>query len=600
MRYPLVWCVLAVPAIAWARHFEEFSAPPTFALTARSIGGTKPARATAPYQTSSRIAAAGDGALAIDADSGALIRTDASGTGVAQLAIGSDAGLLAYDPIAHRAYVADRRGDRIVVVDVDDAHAELREAAAWATPAEPYGVALTPDRATVLVTAIADRVVVAYDAANGHEKWRAAVSAEPRGIATSADGRRATVASLASGAVDEIALDTPIDRELARAPAVHHIALPVAQPAQHARGAFAVTYLGDRVALTAFQLEVPVATVPQEEGHYGGGSSFTPPITHHLAFLGADGARALAATSVQEPRAVAWDGASDRAFVAGMANDIVISIDRASQLDAGAGTGAYLGKRCGADGLAITPTGDLLVWCSMSRDIARVAHDTMAVKRGPELVASSLDAQHHEGFVLFHTADANISAFGAMSCGNCHLDGRADGLSWHIKGENLQTPMLAGRLADTAPFKWDGTAKDLPSSLRQTVERLGGSGLSKRHIASLTAFLSATPPLRAPHREPEAVARGKQLFESAEVGCTMCHDGGAYTDRERHKLAAKKDFDTPSLRGLAASAPYFHDGSAPTLEAVVRDRGGVHGMADSATQLDDRQIADLTAFLETL
>jgi DNA-binding beta-propeller fold protein YncE len=565
-----------------------------FALTTRGIGGARPARATAAYQTSSRIAVAGDGALAIDADSGALIRTDGSGTELAQLEIGGDAGLLAYDPIARRAYVADRRGDRIVVVFVDDDHAELDKVAEWATPAEPYGVALTPDRATVLVTAIADRVVVAYDATSGHERWRAPVSAEPRGLAISADGTHATIASLASGALDELTLDPE------HAPTVRHAALPVTKAEEHARGAFAVTYLGDRMALAAYQLEVPIATVPEESGHYGGGSSFHPPITHHVAFLGANDSRALAMTSVHEPRAVAWDSASDRAFVAGMASDEVVSIERASQAGAVAGRGAYLGARCGADGLAITKDGDVLVWCALSRDIARISHDKFAVSRGPELVTSTLDAKHHEGYALFHTADPKLSAFGAMSCGNCHLDGRADGLSWHIHDQDLQTPMLAGRLADTAPFKWDGTAKDLPTSLKQTVERLGGSGLSKHDVSVLTAFLSATPPLRAPSRDAAAVARGKQLFESAEVGCVMCHDGGAYTDRERHQFASGPEFDTPSLRGIAASAPYFHDGSAPTLEAVVRDRGGVHGMADSAASLGDHQIADLTAFLETL
>ena len=595
MRISLALCVLSVPALAWARHGEEsFAPPPSFALTTRAIGGGRAARATAPYQTSSRIAAAGDGALAIDADSGALIRTDASGTEVSALEIGGDAGLLAYDPTSHRAYVADRRGDRIVVVYVDDDHAELDEVATWPTPAEPYGVALTPDRATLLVSAIADRVVVAYDAASGRERWRAAVSAEPRGVAISADGTRATVASLASGAVDELALD----RE--HAPTARHAALPVAAVEQHARGAFAVTYLGDRIALTAYQLEVPVATVPQESGHYGGGSAFHPPVTHHLAFLGANDSRALAMTSVQEPRAVAWDGASDRVYVAGMASDDVVAIEHASQVDATAGGTAHLGSRCGADGLAVAPGGDALVWCALTRTVVRVSHVSFLVATGPELVKSTLDAKRHEGLALFHTATPMISAFGAMSCGNCHLEGRADGLSWRIHDQNLQTPMLAGRLADTAPFKWDGTAKDLPTSLTQTIERLGGGGLVKRDMSALTAFLSATPPLRAPSRDAVAVARGKELFESAEVGCTQCHDGGAYTDRERHQLADGPEFDTPSLRGIAASAPYFHDGSAPTLESVVRDRGGVHHMADSAATLDDHQVADLTAFLETL
>lgn len=48
-----------------------------------------------------------------------------------------------------------------------------------------------------------------------------------------------------------------------------------------------------------------------------------------------------------------------------------------------------------------------------------------------------------------------------------------------------------------------------------------------------------------------------------------------------------------------SALPYFHDGSAATLEALLRDRGAVHGMADTA-RLTEREIADLTAFLDTL
>jgi cytochrome c peroxidase len=53
------------------------------------------------------------------------------------------------------------------------------------------------------------------------------------------------------------------------------------------------------------------------------------------------------------------------------------------------------------------------------------------------------------------------------------------------------------------------------------------------------------------------------------------------------------------LIGVAASAPYFHDGSAPTLEGLLRDTGNVHGMADM-DKLDDEKIADLVAYLQTL
>ncbi|MGE5184406.1 MAG: YncE family protein, partial [Acidobacteriota bacterium] len=174
---------------------------PSFQLLGRPIGGTKAAPAAPAYLTASRITAAGDGALVIDADSGQLVRTDKSGKNVAQLAIGSNAGLLAYDPASKLAYVVDRVGNRVVVVKVGDT---LELDSQWKTPAEPYGVALSPDRKTALVTTIADRALVAFDTATGKEKWRSALGREPRGIAVSPDGSRALVAYLETGTVDQI------------------------------------------------------------------------------------------------------------------------------------------------------------------------------------------------------------------------------------------------------------------------------------------------------------------------------------------------------------------------------------------------------------
>ena len=133
------------------------------------------------------------------------------------------------------------------------------------------------------------------------------------------------------------------------------------------------------------------------------------------------------------------------------------------------------------------------------------------------------------------------------------------------------------------------------------MKRLGGFGLDKNQTDALAAYLEALPAPHAPTRDTTAVARGKKLFDSAEVGCRSCHDGATYTDQKHAQVRGSTlpQADTPSLIGLAASAPYFHDGSAATLEALLRDRGAVHGMAETA-KLSDQQVADLTAFLETL
>jgi cytochrome c553 len=344
-----------------------------------------------------------------------------------------------------------------------------------------------------------------------------------------------------------------------------------------------------------YQLSVPISPELVTSDHYGG--AFDPPITERLAFLAPRGQIAGAEIDVVEARAVAWNPERDTMYLAGLASDHVVVVNNATQIDPAEAFTSTLRSGCGADGLAITGRGTVLVWCSFTRSIERLAPKRRQITRGTELVASKLSDAVRKGRTLFHSTSMHTSMDGTTSCGSCHLDGRADGLSWMIHGEALQTPMLGGRIVGTAPYKWDGKAADLPTSVRATIDRLGGDGLSKSDLGLLVGFVEQLPAPRAPTRDAGSVARGKTLFESAELGCATCHDGPALTDRETHDLAGT--FDTPGLVGLAASAPYFHDGSAATLEAALRDRGRVHGMSTAATTLNARDLADLVAFLET-
>jgi DNA-binding beta-propeller fold protein YncE len=609
----VVGVAFAHPALA-KRVVSDFDVgAPSFQLLGRPIGGAKPATATPAYLTASRIAAVGDGALVIDADSGQLIRTNKTGKNIAQVSIGQNAGLLAVDATTNTAYVADRLGNRIAVVKIGD---KLEVASSIKTPVEPYGVALSPDRKTVFVTTIADRALVAFDAATGKEKWRTALGREPRGLAVSPDGTRAIVAYLTTGTVDQI--------DLVETHAAEHVALSTAASPRRcrrcgnegdsfARGAFAVTFMGDHEAVVPFQRETPVQVNNGSErtGSYGGG--FEPPLTHQLAFLGLDGQRTSQITAQiaqHQPRALAWDGAHDALYIAGMGTDTILQLKNASQVEIGEGVSATVtsGKdKCGPDGLAVTADGNVLVWCAFTRNVERVdfvdAKGQLAAETkmnaGPTLVASTMGDKQHLGMVIFHSAEPQVSQRGAMACASCHPDGRTDGLSWRIDKHELQTPLLTGRVVGTGPFKWDGTDPDLAASMTSTMKRLGGFGLDKTQLDALGSYLESLPAVRVPSRDSQQIARGKQLFDG-EAGCRSCHDGKSYTDQERHKFSGTlPETDTPSLIGLSASAPYFHDGSAATLEALLRDRGAVHGMTETS-KLNDQQIQDLTAFLETL
>ena len=606
---------MALPATyAAAKVVGDFDRlPASFELSGRPIGGAQAAMPSAAYLTASRIMAAGDGALVIDADSGSLIKTDKAGKSIAALPIAREAGLLTYDPSTGLAYVADRKNDRIAVVKVGTT---LEIAQSFKTPAEPYGVALTPDKKTLLVTTIADRMMVALDTSTGAEKWRSALGREPRGLAISPDGTRALVSYLTTGTVDQI--------DLLETHRAEHIALSNATAPKScrrcgndgdsfARASFAVTFMGQDQAVVPFQRETPVqiSNGSENTGGYGGG--FESPVSHQLAFLGlgkgGNTSQVTAQISQHQPRALAWDGIRDALYVAGMGTDTILQIKNASQVGIAEGLSSTLTSgtnKCGPDGIAITADGNVLVWCSFTRNVERVdfmdAKGNLAtatkLNPGPALVASNLSEKQHQGLVLFHTADPAVSQRGAMACATCHPDNRADGLSWRIEKKELQTPLLSGRMVGTHPFKWDGADADLKTSLTNTMKRLGGIGLDKVQTEALTAYVEQMPQVRNPTREVAQVTRGKKLFDAE--GCRTCHDGPNYTDQERHKFAGTlEQSDTPSLKSVSASAPYFHDGSAATLEALLRDRGAVHGMAETA-KLTDAQVADLTAFLETI
>ena len=597
------------------RDFRDFGV--SFQMQGRPLGGSKPAKATPPYLAGNRIAAVGDGALVIDNDSGQLIRTDKDGKQLAALAIGKNAGLMTYDPVGKLAYVADRAGNRIAVVKVGE---KLEVSASYTTPVEPYGVALSPDRKSLFVTTIADRTLVAFDTSSGKEQWRTALGREARNIAVSSDGKRAIVAYLTTGTVDQV--------DLVETRKAEHVALST-QNAQRrsrgaggdafARGAFTALFLGEQQALVPFQRETPVQAIGGGErtGSYGGG--FDAPIQSQLAFLATSGERTSQTTAEigqHQARAMAWDADRDALYIVGLGSDTILQLKNASQVTIAEGGSQSLATkatkdRCGPDGVAIAPDGDVLVWCSFSRSVRRV--DTVGSNgklltapmtnpaTGPKLVASSFDEKQHEGLELFHTASSQVSQGGALACASCHPDGRADGLSWRIDKHELQTPVLIGRVAGTHPYKWDGGDVDIKASLTGTMKRLGGSGLNADQTGALASYLEALPAPQAPTRDTQMVVRGEKLFDSSELGCRSCHDGAKYTDNTKHdfKAATLPEADTPSLIGLAAGAPYYHDGSAATLESLLRDRGKVHGMAETA-KLSDKQVADLIAFLETL
>lgn len=109
--------------------------------------------------------------------------------------------------------------------------------------------------------------------------------------------------------------------------------------------------------------------------------------------------------------------------------------------------------------------------------------------------------------------------------------------------------------------------------------------------------------------------RGLGLF--MKVGCADCHSGAllggdgyekmgevtAYANKEdvgRFEVTKKEEdkfvFKVPSLRNIAITGPYFHDGKAATLEDAIKQMGSLQ----LGEELKDRQVQSIAAFLGAL
>ena len=141
----------------------------------------------------------------------------------------------------------------------------------------------------------------------------------------------------------------------------------------------------------------------------------------------------------------------------------------------------------------------------------------------------------------------------------------------------------------------------------------GNIDLVSSKLPALQAYqLSIAAPMPpAGSFDPAAATRGQQVFAGAG-GCAGCHSGALFTDANKTlhppsdsmaepespsyaARSATKRYRTTPLRGVWQHAPYFHDGSAATLEQVVATYNARRSLG-----LSTQQQADLVQYLKSL
>jgi cytochrome c peroxidase len=273
-------------------------------------------------------------------------------------------------------------------------------------------------------------------------------------------------------------------------------------------------------------------------------------------------------------------------------------------------------------------------------------------------------AKSQLGRLLFF--DPRVSSSGARACANCHNpalswgDGLPRGVGEGQQELPLRVPTLLN-VAWTPKLGWDGHFRDLENVTFGPISASNNMNMPKKElVARLTAIPGYVEAFQAAFGEgpitprkielalatfersivsdeapfdrwiagddraiSPAAKRGFALF-NGKANCAACHSGWAFTDSSFHDIGTAKGddlgrgrlfpksvalryaFKTPTLRDVARRAPYMHDGSEPTLKAVIDlyDKGGIDRPSRSPDirplHLSESEKADLIAFLDTL
>ncbi|HKX41996.1 MAG TPA: PA14 domain-containing protein [Burkholderiaceae bacterium] len=299
-------------------------------------------------------------------------------------------------------------------------------------------------------------------------------------------------------------------------------------------------------------------------------------------------------------------------------------------------------------GLAVSPDGkQLFVHNFMDRTVSvrnlvplleQGVFDLPAVATLAAVGTEKLTAQVLQGKQLFYDArDPRLARDAYMSCASCHNDGGHDGRVWDLTsmGEGLRnTIALRGRSGMGHGFlHWSANFDEVQDFEGQIRLLAGGSGLMSdtafntgtrntplgdrkaglsadldalaAYVASLNTFDPAPARPSAAALSANAAA-GKTVFTTLK--CASCHAGGAFTNSSNASTLVDigtlkpssgsrlsgplTGLDVPTLRDVWATAPYLHDGSAPTLEAAIRAHNNVF--------VGDADLTMLVAYLKEI
>ena len=543
---------------------------------------------------------------------------------------------LVLDPAGTNLFVTCRTADKVIVLDA----ITLRELGSVSVGTGPVGVAFCP-------TTVGGRLVVANSSSDDisvlstaplQEISRVTAGREPYAVIASPDGASALVAnrmvglsSLKATPASEI---TVVDALKARA--IRRESLDSAHLSEGICVAPARSWALN--PLVKVRNLVPITQVANG-WVMSSGLAITDLQHGGIVQMPLDEANDYFA----DPSGIVVDAESKRAYIASGGADVVsvVDLDRIARwLESAAPTARsdaiydlslaseYVVERVRTKRnprqLALTPDGQTLFVAERLDDSVLLV-DTRTLKRlgRIQLGDGGLDDPIRRGERVFTSAAYTFQH--QFSCRSCHPDGHVDGLSYDFDGDGIGDNLLDNRslmgVAGTGPFKWNGknSSLEVQCGPRFAKVLMRTDPFPPKALRDLTTFINSRPPSRgiqiADGKLNPSQERGRAIFFAThtpegkviprERRCNTCHRPPLYTVRASFNVGTKgpfdssESFDTPHLLGIAASAPYLHDGRAQTLEELwtVYNTNDLHGVSSYMNKI---QLNDLIEFLKTL
>jgi YVTN family beta-propeller protein len=276
--------------------------------------------------------------------------------------------------------------------------------------------------------------------------------------------------------------------------------------------------------------------------------------------------------------------------------------------------------------MAISPDGKKLYVAERFDDrIAVINTGNLQTEASIDLEGPRRRTVARQGRQVLHNAGHTFQ--NQYACYTCHPDQHEDGLVYNMAGKdmgrNLANVQTLRDIGDIPPYKWNGKNQTIykQDGMRFSTILTRTEAFSHKELDALVAFIitaNPNPPnLRFnPHGELTAAQeRGKEIFyrdvdnygnEIPENNrCYTCHPPPYYTNLELTDVGTLADsddpmkFDVPQLNNVYESAPYLHDGKAPTLEEIWTKHNDhdEHGVANDMTK---DQLNDLVEFLKSI